>query len=65
MIKYENDCCSCGLYCRGTACPNYSVPHYYCDKCGDEDELYEYDDKQLCRTCLLNSIPKVQAEREE
>ncbi len=59
MIKYENECCCCGLYCIGIHCQYYSVPHFYCDECGDEDELYDYDDKQLCRICLLNSVPKV------
>ena len=59
MKKYESDCCDCGLPCKGGSCPYYSMPHCYCDKCGEEDELYEYGDSQLCGTCLLESVPKV------
>ncbi len=63
MIKYENDCYSCEHYCIGRHCQYYCVPHFYCDECGDENELYEYEDKQLCRSCLLDIIPKVKAEK--
>lgn len=60
MIKYENDCVSCGFPCKFNSCPYYSAPHYYCDRCGDEDELYEYEDEQLCENCLLHTVPKVE-----
>lgn len=63
MITYENDCVCCDLPCMGKNCPYYSVAHYYCDKCNDEtDELYEYEDKQLCQDCLLESVPKVESD---
>ena len=60
MIKYENDCVDCGFPCKFNSCPYYSVPHYYCDSCGDEDELYEYEGEQLCECCLLRTVPKVE-----
>lgn len=60
MIRYENDCVDCGFSCKFNRCPYYSVPHYYCDRCGDEDELYEYEDEQLCENCLLHTVPKVE-----
>lgn len=60
MIRYENDCVDCGLPCQMSSCPYYSVPHYYCDSCGDEDELYEYEGEQLCKYCLLLAVPKVE-----
>lgn len=62
MIRYENECCDCatGAYpCMGNQCPNLHVPHYYCDECGEEDTLYEYDGRELCADCLLNAVPVV------
>ena len=55
MVKYENECVSCGLPCLGNACPNRNVPHYYCDECKDEIEgdRYEEDGDDLCESCLL------------
>ncbi len=60
MMQIESDCVDCGLPCKGSGCPYYRVPHFYCDKCGNEDELYEYNDRQLCRECLLESVPKAE-----
>ena len=61
MIKYENDCVSCCLPCIGFNCPYCSVPHFYCDECNEEaDNLYWYDDRQLCQDCLMKEIPKVE-----
>lgn len=61
MIKYENDCVSCPpeIGCLGSSCPNRNVPHYYCDKCGDEAQLYEYDGKELCIDCIAEKLKKV------
>lgn len=56
MIKYENDCVGCDLPCLGSSCPNRNVPHYYCDECGDETTLYDYDGEQLCSSCLLSKF---------
>lgn len=54
MIKYENECCDCGLPCLGDRCPNRNVRRLYCDKCGNDcRELYEVDGEQLCDDCLL------------
>lgn len=59
MIQYENECVDCGLPCLGDSCPYRNVPHYYCDDCGDEEELYWYDDEQLCASCILKRHKKV------
>lgn len=56
MTRYENDCVDCGLTCKGSDCPNRHAPHYYCDKCGYEDELYDFDGQELCKDCLLEKI---------
>lgn len=62
MVKLENDCVGCpdGIPCFGNSCTMKNVPHYYCDKCGDEAKLYEYEDEQLCEACLLKRIPVVE-----
>ena len=66
-IKYENECCGCAVPaypCMGSACPNRRVPHFICDKCGDDvEELYWWDDeKQLCIDCIKENLEKVEAE---
>ena len=60
MVRYENDCVDCGLPCLESACPNQNVKHLYCDNCKSEvEELYEYDDSELCEECLLNMFFKI------
>lgn len=59
MIQYENECVDCGLPCLGDSCPYRNVPHYYCDDCGDEEELYWHEDEQLCAACILKRHKKV------
>ncbi len=55
MTTYKDDCVSCGLPCMGSSCKYKNVPHYFCDKCGDEcndDNMYEVDGAELCEFCL-------------
>lgn len=59
MCKYENECVCCDLPCMGTSCPNLNVPHYYCDDCGEEDTLYEFDGEELCINCIKNRLTEV------
>lgn len=59
MVKYENECVCCDLPCMGTSCPNRNVPHYYCDDCGEEDTLYEFDGEELCINCIKNRLTEV------
>ena len=59
MKRIENDCVDCGRPCLGNACRYRNVPHYYCDKCGDEATLYEYDGRELCEHCIISSLKKV------
>lgn len=62
MIVHENRCCDCaspGYPCRGSECPNRNVSCYYCDDCKDEyDELFYYEDEQLCRDCIIKRVFK-------
>ena len=60
MRKIENDCVDCGLPCLGEGCPYRNVPHYYCDKCGDEAPLYHYDGEELCINCIEEKLEKVE-----
>lgn len=64
MIKYENECVGCPaeMGCLGSSCPNQNVPHAYCDRCGEEDELYYFDDEQLCASCIIDSFEKVEVD---
>lgn len=59
MVEYENECVDCGLPCYGDACPYRHVPHYYCDECGDEEKLYEFDGQELCIRCIKNRLTEV------
>ena len=63
MITYEDECVGCQteMGCMGSACPYMNVPHLYCDKCEEEvDDLYEWDDEQVCIDCILKSLKKVE-----
>lgn len=62
MVKYENECVGCtsiGLHCIGSSCRNRNVPHFYCDECGEEKELYEFDGEQLCISCIQRRLEPV------
>ena len=62
MIKYENECIGCPPEkgCLGNSCPNRNVKHLYCDRCKcDCEELYVYDDEELCEECLLKTVHKI------
>lgn len=62
-ICYENECVGCppDMGCLGSACPNRHVAHFYCDKCKQEvDDLYDYDDKQICLDCIVKQLKKIE-----
>ena len=62
MKQIENKCVGCPpeMGCLGSGCPNRNVIRYYCDECGEEGTLYEYDGEELCADCLLEAAPKVE-----
>lgn len=65
MIRYENECCSCSVPaypCLGDICPRLRVPHFYCDECGCEEQLYYYEGRQLCISCIEQLLEKVNEE---
>lgn len=59
MKKTENDCVDCGLPCIGYYCPYRNVTHFYCDDCGEEEQLYEFDGEELCIDCIEKRLKKV------
>lgn len=59
MVNYEDGCVDCGKPCLGSFCPHRREPHYYCDECGCEDELYEFEGEELCADCILGRLQKV------
>ena len=65
MKKTENECVGCtslGLPCLGSGCPNWAVTRWYCDKCGEEAQLYLFDDQELCIDCIETMLEKVEEE---
>ena len=61
--RIVNACCDCATEnypCRGSSCPNRNYKEYYCEECGEEAELYEFEGKELCEVCVLKKIPKVE-----
>lgn len=59
MVRIESECVGCPQGCKH--CGLERVICYYCDECGEQaSELYEYDGEQLCESCLLETIPKVE-----
>ena len=67
MIILEDECVNCPpeMGCLGNSCPNKSVPHYICDKCDEEDILYEFEDRQLCSSCILDELEIVEYKKLE
>ena len=59
MRKIENECCDCAVPaypCLGSLCPKRNVVHIYCDDCGEETELYDYDGAELCKDCIFERL---------
>jgi hypothetical protein len=62
MKTIEDECVGCPpeIGCLGSSCPYKDVVHYYCDNCGEETQLYYYDDKELCIDCIEKTLEKVE-----
>ena len=61
LKRIEDECIGCppNMGCIGNLCPYKNVVRYYCDKCGYEDVLYEWDDCELCLDCIEKLLDKV------
>lgn len=62
MRRVENECVGCpdGVPCFGSSCPNRNVVRFYCDKCGEEATLYDFDGEQVCIDCIKELLPVVE-----
>jgi hypothetical protein len=60
MRKIEDECVDCGLPCLGDSCKYKNVERFYCDECGEEEVLYEYDSQELCIECIKTRLTKVE-----
>lgn len=60
MLRYENLCCDCPIGCAG--CGRNRVPVHYCDECGEEGQLYLFDDEELCIHCIEERLDKVEGD---
>lgn len=62
-IQYRAACCGCATEtypCLGKQCPLQHTMHLFCDNCKEEcNELYRYDEQELCEDCLLEQFEKV------
>lgn len=61
MVREESDCVGCALPCIGDECAYRRIRVTYCDRCGEEDDLYEFEGRQLCIGCVRRSLTKVDA----
>ena len=49
-----------GLNCIGNICQNRNVTRFYCDRCGEEEVLYDYYGEEICEECLLKEFEIVE-----
>lgn len=61
MIIFEDECVDCPkeMGCIGNSCIYKNVPHFYCDECKDETDIYDYEGRQLCISCIENRLRKI------
>ena len=60
--RYESECVECPpeMGCLGDACPKRNVLKYYCDECDAEEELFNYNGRELCIDCIKDLLQKVE-----
>ena len=56
----QSECMPCNLPCVGRACKYYEVTRYYCDQCGDETKLYDFDGQELCSDCIARQLSVIE-----
>lgn len=53
MIKIKNECVGCD-YCIG--CGARHTKRFCCDNCFEEEELYIFNDEELCISCVREAL---------
>ena len=46
----------------GSACPNNQVTRFYCDECGREEDLYEFEGGEYCEDCIASKLTFIEEE---
>ena len=64
MIRIENECVGCDWPCIYESCPYWAVARFYCDECEEENQLYWWDDCQLCLDCIEARLERVEYDDE-
>ena len=62
MVKHVHGCVGCppSVGCDKVTCAYWNSVEVVCDECGDYvEDLYWFDDKQLCADCVLKNLEKV------
>ena len=59
MVTYENECMGCDTLCIGNGCSYLVVPHFFCDECGEEEQIYDYEGQELCLSCIEKQLIKI------
>lgn len=61
MKRIEDECVGCPpeIGCFGNSCPYKNVVRFYCDRCGEEEKLYDYYGEEICLDCLLKEFEVV------
>lgn len=64
MVRFEDECVGCPpeIGCIGDDCPYRNVPRFYCDECEEENQLYWFDEQQLCLGCIEARLERVEYE---
>lgn len=60
MLRYENLCNDCPNGCVNCGLKRVLVRR--CDKCGRAEQLYYFDDQELCLDCIEERLDKVEGD---
>lgn len=55
----ESECVDCGKPCVGISCQFYKVERLYCDDCGEEEDLFSFDNQELCLECIKKRLTPI------
>lgn len=56
MTTYINNCVSCGLPCDSRCSLSHEAVAV-CDRCGKEEQLYQFEGQELCAECIAEQLP--------
>ena len=57
MVEVGNDCVGCETCFNCGRREDYY--YHVCDECGSTEQLYKFEDKELCAKCLLGHFEEV------